>query len=87
MSRQSDQDALFRLLKSRHPRDERIHQLYEQGADSCRIGEYVRRWWSWAKAGLGPTADLTAVPQSVPFTPPDADAASAGPMQAGSRWR
>ena len=30
----------------------RICQLYEQGADSLRIGQYVKRWKSWATAGL-----------------------------------
>ena len=33
-------------------RDARIHRLYEQGADSVRVGEYVSRWQQWAKAGL-----------------------------------
>ena len=28
----------------------RICQLYEQGADSLRIGQYVKRWKSWATA-------------------------------------
>ena len=28
----------------------RLCQLYEQGADSLRIGQYVRRWKSWATA-------------------------------------
>jgi hypothetical protein len=32
---------------------ERVSRLYEQGADSGRIGEYVRRWLSWVQAGLG----------------------------------
>ncbi len=27
---------------------ERISRLYEQGADSVRIGQYVRRWVGWA---------------------------------------
>ena len=30
----------------------RICQLYEQGADSLRIGQYVKRWTCWATAGL-----------------------------------
>jgi hypothetical protein len=31
---------------------ERIDRLYEQGADSERIGQYVRHWWRWVKAGV-----------------------------------
>ncbi len=31
---------------------ERICQLYEQGADRVRIGQYVRRWWIWVRSGL-----------------------------------
>jgi len=31
---------------------ERISRLCEQGADETRIGEYVRRWWIWAKGGV-----------------------------------
>ena len=31
---------------------ERIAQLYEQGADSVRIGQYVRRWLKWLESGL-----------------------------------
>jgi RNA-directed DNA polymerase len=30
---------------------ERLCQLYEQGADTCRMGQYVRRWWQWLNAG------------------------------------
>jgi len=30
----------------------RITRLYEQGADCCRIGDYVRRWKTWIKDGL-----------------------------------
>ncbi len=29
---------------------ERMCRLYEQGADAVRIGDYVRRWKSWATA-------------------------------------
>ena len=29
-----------------------VTRLYEQGADSCRIGDYVQRWWGWLEAGL-----------------------------------
>ena len=28
---------------------ERIAQLYEQGADVRRIGQYVRNWWQWVR--------------------------------------
>jgi hypothetical protein len=31
---------------------DRATQLYEQGADSVRIGEYVRRWRMWVRSGL-----------------------------------
>ncbi len=31
---------------------QRITQLYEQGADSVRIGEYVRHWCRWLRAGV-----------------------------------
>ena len=31
---------------------ERINQLYEQGADEIRIGQYVRRWWAWVRGGI-----------------------------------
>lgn len=31
---------------------ERAPRLYEQGADALRIGEYVRRWWKWVRAGF-----------------------------------
>jgi hypothetical protein len=30
----------------------RVAQLYEQGADSVGIGQYVRRWVRWTTAGL-----------------------------------
>ena len=30
----------------------RISQLYEQGADEVRIGEYVRHWLRWVRAGV-----------------------------------
>ena len=29
-----------------------VTRLYEQGADSCRIGDYVQRWCGWLEAGL-----------------------------------
>ncbi len=31
----------------------RIIQLYEQGAYEDRIGEYVKHWCRWVKAGVG----------------------------------
>ncbi len=34
---------------------ERLNRIYEQGAEECRIGEYVRRWWVrrwWVRGGL-----------------------------------
>jgi len=31
---------------------ERITQLYEQGATVKRIGQYVRNWWRWVRAGV-----------------------------------
>ena len=31
----------------------RMSQLYEQGAAMSRIGDYVRRWARWVRAGLG----------------------------------
>ena len=31
---------------------ERISRLYEQGADYLRIGEYVRNWHRWVRAGI-----------------------------------
>ena len=33
----------FRLIT------QRIAQLYEQGADLVRIGQYVRKWWLWVR--------------------------------------
>jgi hypothetical protein len=31
---------------------ERKTQLYEQGADVRRIGQYVRNWYRWVRAGV-----------------------------------
>ena len=31
---------------------ERASRLYEQGADNARIGQYVRNWLRWVRAGL-----------------------------------
>ena len=30
-----------------------VRRLYEQGADSIRIGQYVQRWRKWLTSGLG----------------------------------
>ena len=35
---------------------ERVNRIYGQGADAVRVGEYVRHWWKWARAGLGAAA-------------------------------
>ena len=32
---------------------ERIARLYEQGADTVSIGQYILRWVRWANAGVG----------------------------------
>jgi hypothetical protein len=31
---------------------ERMNRVYEQRADAVRIGDYVRRWWTWVRSGL-----------------------------------
>ena len=31
---------------------ERKTRLYEQGASIKRIGQYVRNWWRWVRAGV-----------------------------------
>jgi len=31
---------------------DRKTQLYEQGATVRRIGQYVRNWWRWVRAGV-----------------------------------
>ena len=31
---------------------DRIAQLYEQGADVRRIGQYARNWYRWVRAGV-----------------------------------
>jgi len=31
---------------------ERTFRLYEQGADSVRIGQYVLNWLQWTRAGI-----------------------------------
>jgi len=35
-----------------HRFTQRIAQLYEQGADSVRIGQYVQKWGLWACGGI-----------------------------------
>jgi hypothetical protein len=54
-------------------------RLYEQGADSVRIGEYVRRWLVWARSGLVEDAVClpTALAMNVIRMPGDDDAAIA----------
>ncbi|WP_297292252.1 hypothetical protein, partial [Oceanicoccus sp.] len=37
---------------------ERISQLYELGVDYLRIGEYVMRWFKWAKSGIRGTDNI-----------------------------
>ena len=38
----------------------RITQLYEQGADYLRIGEYVRHWLKWVRSGRGGWENMEA---------------------------
>ena len=40
---------------------ERKTQLYEQGATVKRIGQYVRNWYRWVRAGIAhePLPDRT----------------------------
>jgi len=48
-----NQDGLIGVAEpTRHRFVERVHQLYEQGADQVRIGMYVRRWLAWVKSGV-----------------------------------
>ncbi len=42
-----------RSLKAKLSRFKRISRLYEQGADSVGIGEYVRLWAKWGMSWLG----------------------------------
>lgn len=44
---------------------QRIAQLYEQGADIVRIGEYVRHWCMWVRAGITGT-DKTLLSSACP---------------------
>ena len=48
-----NQDGLIGVAEPTRQRFvERVHQLYEQGADQVRVGKYVRRWLVWVKSGL-----------------------------------
>ena len=38
---------------------ERVNQLYEQGADASRIGEYVRRWLVWVRSAVPSFSNTT----------------------------
>jgi hypothetical protein len=44
---------------------ERIARLYEQGADSVRIGQYVLKWVQWVRAG-----NVTITPETSSITNP-----------------
>ena len=49
---------------------ERIARLYEQGADSVRIGQYVRRWHGWASGYVRTTSvDTVRVPGATKAPP------------------
>ena len=41
---------------------ERVTRLYEQGAGSSRIGDYVRHWWRWVKAGVSLRVERSSRP-------------------------
>lgn len=41
---------------------ERIARLYKQGADSKRIGQYVRKWIGWVKCVLGKANEGVTAP-------------------------
>jgi hypothetical protein len=41
---------------------DRINQLYEQGADAIRIGQYIRRWWAWVRGGICREFSLGVLP-------------------------
>ena len=46
-------DGLVGIARpTRQKFNERVRQLYEQGASVARIGEYVRRWLIWVTSGL-----------------------------------
>ena len=73
----------------------RICQLYEQGADAVRIGDYVRRWKSWATAtglhGEG-ICQLVKAVGNLEFTieaktMPSDECVVAGAVQPPAHWR
>ena len=45
---------------------ERMNRLYERGADSLRIGQYVRRWMRWVRSGLAGESDWPRRARTVP---------------------
>jgi len=47
----------------------RITRLYEQGADAVRIGEYIRRWWRWVRAGVSLMDSALHCPTNSAFGP------------------
>jgi len=55
-----------------------VTQLYEQGADSCRIGDYVQRWWEWLEAGL--VAERQEATSASPGAVRPLPAGTAGPL-------
>jgi len=48
---------------------ERISRLYEQGADSYRIGQYVARWAGWGLAGFWQRSNKKRAEQFIMFCP------------------
>lgn len=42
----------------------RLARLYERGANETRLGQYARRWWRWANAGV-PLTDLAGLPPAL----------------------
>ena len=55
-----------------------VTRLYEQGADSCRIGDYVQRWWGWLEAGL--VAERQEATSASPGAVSPLPAGTAGPL-------
>jgi hypothetical protein len=53
-------------------------RLYEQGADSRRIGDYVQRWWGWWEAGL--VAERQEATSASPGAVNPLPAGTAGPL-------
>ena len=62
---------------------ERMNELYEQGADFVRIGNYVRRWWLWARSGL----DGFALGSSLRPAPPQINYAKSQQSRTQERQR